>query len=118
MFAAGYRELINQQGMLWLNSWRSPVLHHSDAKLQAVDLSLFDQLEEMIFPVPEERMYWQSIIAHLVQCPEERVPVGTILCGAGGTGKSFILQECCLRFSKHRSLRPFAGRAVNCLLVG
>ena len=89
MFAAGYRELINQQGMLWLNSWRSPVLRHSDAKLQAVDLSLFDQLEEMIFPVPEERMYWQSIIAHLVQCPEERVPVGTILCGAGGTGKSF-----------------------------
>lgn len=124
MFAAGYRELINQQGMLWLNSWRSPVLHHSDAELQAVDLSLFDQLEEMIFPVPEERMYWQSIIAHLVQCPEERVPVGTILCGAGGTGKSFYFTGVLSKILKTQvstsvcwGERSIAYSWANCLLM-
>jgi len=94
--------LFETGGALVLNRWK-PSGFRSDVHTNTIkDLSPWEELLERLFPIPEQRQYFEEWLAVTVIRPDIQIPVCPLIRSDQGTGKDFFANEV---------LGPLVGKA-------
>jgi hypothetical protein len=93
--------ILDESGLLLVNTY-NPITHNDLQPIpapfnQTANLfgqtvpSILAEMFERVFPVEAERKFMIQRLAAIIQAPEKRVKHGVFLTGAGGSGKSSVL---------------------------